>query len=327
MPVLEPPPPRSPAPLRARCRLLIEAAVAATPGDAVLLSGGLDSSIVAACAAGQGRRLLAVTAALPDAPDVAASRRVAGLLGVKHELVPLTIHDLEALTAETAQMLRTFDPMEVRNSAVQLHGLRVAKELGAMCVLTGDAGDELFAGYGYMTAMPPEQLTAYRKRIAATMTFSAPRLAAGLGIEVAAPYARPEVEEFALSLPNEVLVQEWLGRLWGKWILREAFAGLLPPETLYRWKDPIEVGSGSTRLTAHWPQRLGAEFQGVQERVLREEGVVLRDPEHLAYYRAYRERFPPPRAIEGEGPRCQGCRAPKRAPEARYCPVCGAWPA
>lgn len=111
----------------------------------------------------------------------------------------------------------------------------------------------------------------------------------------------------------------------GKAPLRRAFAGVLPESHLFRRKDPIEVGSGATRLREHVAALVGDGSVAEIARILIEDRVRLRDAEHLAYYRIYRQVFGGPPRPDPEPPKdCPACHA--RGPEGTYCTVCGAYP-
>jgi asparagine synthase (glutamine-hydrolysing) len=158
------------------------------------------------------------------------------------------------------------------------------------------------------------------------MRFSSFPMGKGLGLEVRAPYMDPEVVEFSRGLSKAEKVAEVDGVVHGKLLLRLAF-----PEVENRWrrKDPIEVGSGSRALTAYFRDRVREkEYREEVDRIRREEGVTIRDPEHLAYYQTMREVFrdsaPVPR--RGKDP-CRECGFDLPDPESDFCVTCGAWPA
>lgn len=285
----------------------------------MLLSGGLDSSIAALLTAGLWTKAYCVT--LPGAPDDPYARAVADHLGLNLQRIETSVEELDEAIPTVTDELNSFDPMRVRNAVVPYLGLRQAREDGVETLATGDGADELFAGYRYMREMAPGELDAYRQEMADEMSFSTPRLASALGLEARSPFLDSSVERHALQLPAEALVTEHAESRWGKRILREAFADELPDPVRWQRKDPIEKGSGSWALAEHYAEAFDEdELQGAVEEA-RREGVRLRDAEHAAYYRAYRETNPPPgEAHPTTAVQCEGCRAPLDAP---YCRVCG----
>jgi len=194
-------------------------------------------------------------------------------------------------------------------------------------MLTGDAADELFAGYSYVTSLSPEQLRPYLDFLNGVMRFSSQRMAPVVGVQAQLPYLDPAVREFALTLSYDDLIVERGGRVFGKKVLRDAFADLLPADIVWRIKTPIEYGSGSYRLqefvTGSVPDD---EFEAARVRAQAEDDVLLRDKEHFFYYRIYRAIFPTPREQSGGAKRCKTCSGAVERAEQKYCRTCGAYP-
>ena len=312
-----------------RLRRLLEDAVEGVPADGILLSGGLDTSILSAISGKQARRLRAVSVAVagvvnPDEPFV---KNVAESCGFELCVLRPTLADLVSMMPALIRVLRGFDPMELRNSVVTWLGLTAARECGIQAILTGDAADELFAGYGYITSLSPEQLRPYLDFLNGVMRFSSQVMAPAVGIEARLPYLDPAVREFALTLSYDDVIVERDGQVFGKKALRDAFADLFPEETIWRVKTPIEYGSGSHRLQdfviASVPDD---DFEAERVRVQQQEGVSLRDKEHYFYYRIYRTIFPMPREQDGGAKRCKTCCGAVARSEQRYCFTCGAYP-
>lgn len=306
-------------------RRLITAAVSKNFAPAILLSGGLDTSIIAYLAAPLGLKDAVTVLASRDAPDGPHSAAVARRLGLRHHVVESDLAGVLYEVPFVCHVLRTFDPMEIRNSAVVARALREAAWRGHREVMTGDGADELFGGYSFMWNKNPAEFAASTSRMARIMRFSSIPLGEALGVKVRAPFLDPDVARFALTLPKDRLVGERGGVTHGKLILREAF-----PQVENRWrrKDPIEIGSGSTRAPEFFRMRMGEkDFQRERDRILREDGVEIRDPEHLAYYDAFTmvNRGNPPLVRDGSDP-CPKCRYPMPARESDFCVTCGAWP-
>lgn len=287
--------------------------------DAVLLSGGIDTSVLTALVV-RWTKPLAITVGFQDAPDITYARRVAQLFQLEHVVVPLDWQRLYDALCETVFLLRTFDPMEVRNSAVVLIGLKVAKERGAHTVMTGDGGDELFAGYPFVFKQPLEDVKRCTQWLIEVMQFSSSVFAKRIGLSLIAPFTHDALKQFALTLPPQFLVGERDGRRVGKWLLRIAFADVLPPEIIWRKKYPIEVGSGSARLPDYFDGQVSDEEFERMQRDAAQEGVSLRSKEHGVYYRLYRQHFPSPYKEARTAIRCRGCGADRHG---SYCRICG----
>src|SRR2546429_9468506 len=110
---------------------------------------------------------------------------------------------------ELIRFLRTFDPMDLRNSIVAYVAMAAASKRGLSTVLTGDAADELFAGYSFMFNMPAERLPSYIRHLNDTMHFTSEVIGRNLGVGVDSPYLSASIREFALSLGYDDLIGDY----------------------------------------------------------------------------------------------------------------------
>lgn len=315
--------------MAAHLRGLLESAVERSTADAILLSGGLDTSILSAVAAKRGWKLAAVSVSVAGvvSPDEPFAKMMAERCGFTLHVLRPSLADLVAAMAAVMRVLGGFDPMELRNSAVSWLALKTAREEAIAAVLTGDAADELFAGYSYIVNMPPVQVRPYLDFLNGVMRFSSQPIGASLGVQAQLPYLDPAVREFALTMSRDDLVGERDDQLFGKKILREAFADLLPQEITWRTKTPIEYGSGSHALQKFVIDSVSDdEFEVARVRLAAEDGLSLRDKEQYFYYRIFRTIFPPPRQQIGGAKRCTACGGAVERAEQKYCRVCGAYP-
>jgi len=312
-----------------RVKELLEHAVERSTADGILLSGGLDTSVLSAIAAKQKRELRAVCIAVSDAasPDESFAKTMAERCEFSLRILRPSLADLVGIMPTLMRILGGFDPMELRNSAVVWLALRAAKEEGIGAVLTGDAADELFAGYSYIVSMPPEQVRPYLDFLNGVMRFSSQPMGASVGVEAHLPYLDSPLRKFALTLSHDDLVAERDGQRFGKKVLREAFADLLPTEISWRVKTPIEYGSGSHALQKFVADAVSdEEFEVARPYIAAEDGVSLRNKEQFFYYRIYRTFFPPPREQTGGAKRCSACGGGVERADQKYCRVCGAYP-
>ena len=209
-----------PAELCRELRDVLKRAVERSLGDTILLSGGLDSSIIALLAS-QIRSVKAVSICLENSPgrDLEYARLAADFLRIEHVVHVFDLSELEEAIRSTIEILKTFDPMEVRNSAALYVALRYARDNGGKVVMTGDGGDELFAGYSFLYKLDPQKLDYEIKRLWKKMSFSAATLGEALGIEVKQPYLDPEVRLFAERLDSRFRIGFKNGKRYGKYIL------------------------------------------------------------------------------------------------------------
>lgn len=307
-------------------RSLVDRVVQRNLADGILLSGGLDTSILA-YAASKYVNLKAFTCAFQGAPapDVEHAILVAGKLGLRHYIHYFVEDELYEAARFAIKTLRVFDPMEVRNSATIIIGLNFAKDNGAKDVMTGDGLDELMAGYPWLFKHG-EKLKEELRKIWETMTFSSIPLGKAIGLEVKTPFLDPEFMDFAMKLDMQYKVREENGQKWGKWVMRKAFEELLPKEIAWRRKDPVEVGSGTTTLPSFFNAKISdREFNEKKKKYLQEDNVTIRDKEHLFYYEIYREEIGVPKPRDPRAKKCPQCSS--NVPEnANFCRTCGAYP-
>ena len=262
----------------------------------VLLSGGVDSSIVTAVAARlaaqDGRRLPTFAVGLEGSSDLAAARLVADHAGTDHHELVYTAEQAIALVPQIIAELESFDPPLV-HSAVPHHLVAELASRHVKVVLAGEGADELFAGYAHYGRHDTgdalhEDLLATLEGMHIGGLQRVDRVAAAHGIEPRVPFLDLDVVELALALPPE-----W--KLIGpdrpaKWILRRAFDGWLPEEVLWRRKEQFGEGTGMNDvLREHYEQT-------VTEADLRREAAALDPPvrtrEELAYFRIFTEVLP-----------------------------------
>lgn len=293
--------------------------------DGLLLSGGLETTIIAYLAS-RWSKPGCITVALTGAPapDINYAKLVASRLGLKHHVHYFGDDEVNEATRAVIRIMKSFDPMEIRNSVAIYIGLKVAKDQGMSTIMTGDGGDELFAGYSFLFGLSKKQLDSALKRLWANMSFSSIYLANDLGIEVRLPYLDPAFKEQAIALDSGLKVKSEGGQVWGKWVLRKAFENIIPPEIAWRVKAPIEVGSGTTIFPQLYDSRLSdIEFAEKKQKYLNQDGVVIRSKEHLFYYEIYREIIGVPHKREGKA--CPDCGSSvKRG--VSFCRTCGAYP-
>ena len=311
----------------AKLRSLLEEAVSRNLSEGILLSGGLDTSILAYISSNY-TRLKAFTVAFDaiPAPDVEYAKLMAKSLNIDHTIHLFDEKELLDSIPIVVKTLKTFDPMEIRNSVSIFIALRLAKENGMKSVMTGDGSDELFAGYSFLFDLKKEQLDDELSKIWREMFFSSVSLGKALGIDVKIPFLDPELKSYAMSLDPEYKIKREGHHTWGKWILRKAFDGFLPEVIVWRIKMPIEYGSGTNMLTSLLEKRIeDIEFEEKKKRYMREDKVIIRNKEQLWYYEIYRSIIGIPRKTIHGGKNCPLCNSDV-IETAKYCKVCGAYP-
>ncbi len=295
--------------------------------DGLLLSGGLDTAILAYLVT-KWVKPSCVTVALRDAPapDIEYAKLVASRLNLKHHVHYFGGEELDESIRATVRVRKSFDPMEIRNSAAIYIALKIARSQGMSTIMTGDGGDELFAGYSFLFGLTKEQLDTELKKLWANMSFSSIYLAEDLGLEVRLPFLDPQFKAFAINLDSSMKVRSERGQIWGKWVLRKAFENIIPQEIVWRVKSPIEVGSGTTILPSLFDSRISdPEFCKKKLRYGKEDKVIIRSKEHLFYYEIYRGLIGVPHATDNIAKRCPDCGTNVEE-RASFCRTCGAYP-
>ena len=290
----------------------------------IMLSGGLDASVIAALAS-KYTHLTAYTVALKGAyaPDIEASSIVTNTFGIRHRIHYIDEDQLQELMPPVIKILKTFDPIELRNSIALYAGMLEAKEDGIEVLLTGDGSDELMVGYNFIIDMKKEALESRLRKMWSFMAFSAVPLAAALGITTKIPYLDPDFKAYAMSLDIKYKVRNRGCIIFGKWILRKAFEGILPNEIAWRTKAPVQCGSGTISLPEYFAAKISDEdFAKKKEYYLKNDKVRVDTKEQLAYYEVFRVVNGVPRKPRFAAS-CPQCNS-ELSPLVDYCHTCGA---
>lgn len=227
----------------------------------VLLSGGLDSSVIAAAAARHVARrvesssreaawwprLHTFSIGLEGSPDLAAARRVAEALDSVHHEFRYTVQEGIDALPDVIHHIETFDVTTVRASTPMFLMARRIKAMGVKMVLSGEGADEVFGGYLYFHRAPgPEELHAETVRKLDLLhkydCLRANKSMAAWGVEARVPFLDREFLDVAMGFdPADKMARD--GRM-EKHVLREAFRGTLPDEVLWRQKEQFSDGVG-----------------------------------------------------------------------------------
>ena len=227
----------------------------------VLLSGGLDSSILTALAHRFYKRriedgdrseawwpqLHSFSIGLEGSPDTAAARIAAEAIGTVHHEFTYTIQEgLDAL-AEVIHHIETFDVTTVRASTPMYLLARRIKAMGIKMVLTGEGSDEIFGGYLYFHKAPNgrefhQETVRKLDQLHLYDCLRANKSLAAWGIEGRVPFLDREFLDVAMRFDAEHKMCGG-GRI-EKQVLRRAFEGVLPDEILWRQKEQFSDGVG-----------------------------------------------------------------------------------
>ncbi|MFH1213658.1 MAG: asparagine synthase B [Candidatus Neomarinimicrobiota bacterium] len=228
---------------------------------AVLLSGGLDSSLVAAIVKKYAAkrvedhdrseawwpRLHSFAIGLAGAPDLIAAREVAKYIGTVHHELHFTVQEgLDALS-DVIYHLETFDTTTIRASTPMYLMARQIKAMGIKMVLSGEGADEVFGGYLYFHKAPSaqelhEETVRKLSKLHLYDCLRANKSMAAWGVEARVPYLDKDFLDVAMTInPEDKMCRD--GRI-EKNILRSAFPGYLPDKILWRQKEQFSDGVG-----------------------------------------------------------------------------------
>ncbi len=227
----------------------------------VLLSGGLDSSLVAACAAQFARhrieegdrteawwpRLHSFAIGLDGSPDLAAAQIAADALGTVHHGFVYTFWEgLDALP-EVIRHIETYDVTTIRAATPMYLLARRIKAMGVKMVLSGEGSDELFGGYLYFHKAPSAEAFHDEtvRKLDALHSYDCLRANKAMmawGVEARVPFLDLEFIDVAMGLDAQHKMAGQ-GRI-EKAVLREAFEGALPDSILWRQKEQFSDGVG-----------------------------------------------------------------------------------
>ncbi|MDQ3615885.1 MAG: asparagine synthase (glutamine-hydrolyzing) [Actinomycetota bacterium] len=255
----------------------------------VFLSGGLDSSLVAAILAKEslpGATVRSFAAGTADSPDLCAARIVADHLGLEHHERVYTDDEVVDVLPAVVRATESYEPSLIR-SAVPNYLLAGLAARHVKVVLTGEGADELFAGYHHLRELDEEALRdALVSGVEALHHLNlqrCDRVTMAHGLEARVPFLSREMLAVAQRVPLQWKLLGEDGQ--EKTLLREAFHGWIPDEILWRRKAQFGDGSGTTDVMARQAASLVSDEDWASARI---EGLPpARSREELAYQRIF----------------------------------------
>lgn len=227
----------------------------------VLLSGGLDSSVISAIAQKYSQkriesggkteawwpRLHSFAVGLKGAPDLAKAKLVADHIGTVHHEINYTIQEGLDAIRDVIYFIETYDVTTVRASTPMYLLARVIKSMGIKMVLSGEGADEIFGGYLYFHKAPSakdfhEETVRKLSKLYMYDCLRANKSLAAWGVEGRVPFLDKEFLDVAMRTNPELKMCP--GQTIEKKIVREAFADMLPEEVAWRQKEQFSDGVG-----------------------------------------------------------------------------------
>lgn len=276
----------------------------------VLLSGGLDSSVISAIAekysekriedAGQTRawwpRLHSFAVGLKGAPDLAKARMVADYIGTVHHEINYTIQEGLDAIRDVIYFIETYDVTTVRASTPMYLLARVIKSMGIKMVLSGEGADEVFGGYLYFHKAPDarafhEETVRKLSKLHLYDCLRANKSLSAWGVEGRVPFLDKEFLDVAMRLNPAAKMCP--GQTIEKKIVREAFVDMLPEEVAWRQKEQFSDGVGYSWIDTL--KQITAEAVSDEQMAHAAERFPINPPRNKEeyYYRSiFAEHFP-----------------------------------
>ena len=227
----------------------------------VLLSGGLDSSVISAIAKKYAAyrvesqdsetaywpQLHSFAVGLIGSPDLAAAQKVADHIGTIHHQIHFTVQEGLDAIRDVIYHLETYDVTTVRASTPMYLLSRVIKSMGVKMVLSGEGADEIFGGYLYFHKAPNarafhEETVRKLSKLHLYDCLRANKSLAAWGVEGRVPFLDKEFLDVAMRInPEEKMAKN--GRM-EKWVVRKAFEDYLPASVAWRQKEQFSDGVG-----------------------------------------------------------------------------------
>lgn len=227
----------------------------------VLLSGGLDSSVIAAITKKFASKrvesndqedawypqLHSFAVGLVGSPDLVAAQKAADHIGTIHHEVNFTIQEGLDAIRDVIYHLETYDVTTIRASTPMYLLARVIKSMGIKMVLSGEGSDELFGGYLYFHKAPNakefhEETVRKLKKLYLYDCLRANKSLAAWGVEGRVPFLDKEFMDIAMTInPEDKMIRD--GRM-EKWVVRKAFEDYLPESIAWRQKEQFSDGVG-----------------------------------------------------------------------------------
>jgi len=276
------------ATLRKKLEQSVEKSIAAGCNGS-WLSGGIDSSVMAALARPRVKKLFTFAAGLPGAPDLESARIMAEHIKSEHHEIVVQLDEILGVLPEVIYYLESFDALLVRSSILNFLVARFASHF-VPAVFSGEGGDELFAGYDYLKEIPlkslPTELVDIIGRLHNTALQRVDRSASAHATVPHVGFLDPDVVDYALRIPAQYKLRGGVE----KWVLRQAAADLLPLPIFTRKKAKFWEGGGFLDLLTQYAETHISDIDLEKERYL-ENGWKINSKEELFYYRIFKSHF------------------------------------
>ncbi|UJL47363.1 asparagine synthase B [Virgibacillus sp. NKC19-16] len=259
----------------------------------LLLSGGLDSSLIALLAQEQSKMnqpMKSFCVGSENSEDVIRAREVAEEIGTDHYEYIFTEQELIDHLPEVIYHLESYDSSLVRSAIPSFFVSKLAAE-HVKVILSGEGADELFSGYSYLKGIKNTQkLNEELVRIINTLhnisLQRSDRMSMAHSVELRVPFLDLEVIDYALKIPADLKLKD--GKV-EKWILRNAYDGRLEDNIIWRDKAEFSEGSGALNILESYAE---SQYSDQELEEANSENDWVRSKQELLYYNIFKEYFP-----------------------------------
>ncbi|HEX9908295.1 MAG TPA: asparagine synthase-related protein [Thermoplasmata archaeon] len=280
----------------------VQACAEESRGLNILLSGGIDSSVVAAAAAEISSDIRTVCVGMDDSEDLRMARLVSRHLGTKHTEGVFGVDDMLKVLDQAIYYAESFDYPLVRSCIPNFMAAHMFTHKDRV-TLCGEGGDEIFAGYDFLRGVKGnERLRKERMALLATGHLTGfqrvDRMTASASLDGRMPLMSNDIIACGLKLDRKELIGPKDNQ--AKLVLRKAFEDLLPHEVVWRRKRRFSEGAGSINSLIKFAETSISNEELEKARKKLPSGR-LRTKEELLYFRAFERHFPSASAISAVG--------------------------
>ncbi|NER78227.1 MAG: asparagine synthase B [Leptolyngbya sp. SIO1D8] len=262
----------------------------------IFLSGGLDSSIIAASMKQHVEQLHSFAVGFANSPDLRSARLVAEYIGTIHHEYVYSEAEMLSVLPEVIYHLESYNASLVRSAIPCYIVSRLASQY-VKVILTGEGADELFAGYSYLAKYDDGE-TLHKELLSLVQGLHnlnlqrVDRMTMAHGVEGRVPFLDTDFVEMAMTIePSLKLYQSFDIE---KWLLRKAFEDYLPAEII--WREKMEFAQGCASST-FFETHANATISDQTFNEARCRGEPINSKEEFLYYRVFKEHFLHPDAI------------------------------
>jgi len=274
-----------------------------------LLSGGLDSSIIATLfnqynqeINGPESHIKTFALGVAENGDLKYARVMSEFLKSEHYELKIKLEDIIKVLPKVVYHLESFDPSLVRSSASNYLIAQYAGQQGIQVLLSGEGGDELFCGYDHFKDTCDQAIFKEQKECLKALHNNAAlrldRMNACHSIKVIAPFISEELLNFAMEIPINYKIKQTENEQIEKWILRKAFENDLPEEIAWRTKQEFSKGSGSANFLNKYFNETVSDKEFNEGKKM---SSLIRNKEEYYYYKLFVDYFGEGKAVQTVG--------------------------